>query len=197
MPVLSSEETIRRLAAIWAADDFGEAAHELGGITKEALQEWARDNPSLVPPSTYKTMLTASERQREHLARARGGQTPGTIRTAEVPGAALRYRCLGPCGQLYPTYPQVISHRRGKGAECKGAGYNAVLPEGQPPWEQEVPETDDAISIEPFLPHAEEEDDELLRAIVATLNERDLLREQAARRRTVWSSVRERLLGRG
>ena len=195
MPVLSPKEALRRLKAIMKYNDFGEAAHELGGITKETLQEWARDNPDLISPSTYQTMLTASERQREHLARARG-ELSQTIRAAEVPMDDLRFHCLGPCDKIYDNYQGVINHRRGQGIACKGASYSAVLPD------EEVSAS--GVHIQVALPHDSEDDEELLRAIVATLDERDMLLEkvgalevQAARRRTVWSSVRERLLGRG
>ena len=190
MPVLSPEDTIRRLSAIMNCDDFGAAAHQVGGITKEALQEWARDNPYLVSPTVHQTKLTASDRQRQHLASARG-EDPPPIRTAEVPMEQLRFHCLGPCDKTYDTYAAVLAHRRGEGIACKGASYAAVVP-------------DPGVALGEFLagrqvplPQDEgDEEEDLLRAIVATLDERDLLREQVARRRTVWSSVRERLLGR-
>ena len=43
--------------------------------------------------------------------------------------AAVRYRCLGPCGETYPNYQRVLNHRRGPGAACKGAGHEVEVSE--------------------------------------------------------------------
>ena len=46
-----------------------------------------------------------------------------------LPSAAVRYRCLGPCGETYPNYQRVLNHRRGPGAACKGAGWEVEISE--------------------------------------------------------------------
>lgn len=190
MPHLTKKEQHRRVMAIVDSASFAEAADKLGGVTKEALQEWARDNPDAIPGDLYEARLTASDRQREHLERARGA--PSTRR--EIPWGDLRFHCSGPCNTTYDSYQRVIAHRRGKGSACKGAAYTAVLPD-----EEEEEARPGVVAVPLDL----EDDEELLRAIVATLDERDVLRErvatleeQMARRRTVWSSVRARLLRR-
>ena len=46
-----------------------------------------------------------------------------------LPSGQVKYRCLGPCGELYPNVQNVLNHRRGPKASCKGAGHELVVPE--------------------------------------------------------------------
>lgn len=46
-----------------------------------------------------------------------------------LPGTSAKYRCLGPCGELYSNQMRVVAHRKGSGAACKGAGWDIEFPD--------------------------------------------------------------------
>ena len=47
---------------------------------------------------------------------------------AKVPKDSIRYRCRGPCGELFPKHATWLGHL--KGSACKGHGYDPDIDDG-------------------------------------------------------------------